>query len=190
MARDMQQLDESWRHMGELTIPFDPRQLSLYRCGDKAGIYDSVRFPLNKGKGKSKWGEFPLVVVREHYRSLGYIVLASDPRLPDGEGFILLSYSGYRKRRHPAYTQMAALLGTELAALDDLNRIADKAKIAATGNRSGGDPDLFVYNPDGSERFFVEAKYKDQLNSKQRVTFLIIRNLNWEVRVVRIVEQA
>jgi len=169
----------------ELTIPFDSRQLSLYRCGDKACVYHSVRWPLKEGKGK--WGEFPLVVVREHYRRLGYTVLASEPRLPDGQGFILLSYPGYRKRRHPAYTQMANLLGTELAALDDLNRIADKAKIAVTGNKGGGDPDLFVYKPDRREKFFVEAKYKDKLNSKQLVTFPIIRKQKWEVKVVRIV---
>src|SRR5215471_13927114 len=132
--------------MAELKIQFDSTQLSLYRSGNKACIYHSVRWPLEQGK--SKRGEFPLVVVREHYRSRGYKVLASEPRLPDGEGFILLSYPGYRKRRHPAYTQMAKLLGTDLAALDDLNRIADKAKIAATGNHHGGDPDLFVYKPD------------------------------------------
>jgi len=130
------------------------------------------------------------VVVREDYRRLGYTVLASEPRLPNGEGFILLSYPGYRKRRDPAYTQMAKLLGTELLALDDLNQIADKAKIEATGNRGGGDPDLFVYKPDGSERFFVEAKYKDKLNSKQLVTFPIIEEHGWEVKVVRIVEAA
>jgi hypothetical protein len=172
--------------VGELTIPFDSGQFALYRCGDKACIYDSVRWPLAQGRGK--WGEFPLVVVREHYRKLSYTVLASEPRLPDGQGFVLLSYPGYRKRRHPAYTQMAKLLGTELVALDALNRIADKAKIAVTGNRGGGDPDLFVYKPDNSERFFVEVKWRDQLTSKQRVTFPIIRKQKWEVKVIRIIE--
>jgi hypothetical protein len=170
----------------ELNISFDPRQLALYRRGDKACIYYPVRWPLNYGRGK--WGEFPLVVVREHYRRLGYTVLASEPRLPDGQGFILLSYPGYRKGRHSAYAQMAKLLGTELAALDALNRIADKAKIAVTGNNGGGDPDLFVFKPDGSERLFVEAKWKDQLTSKQLVTFAILRKQGWEVKVVRIVE--
>ena len=168
----------------ELPLPFDPRQLSLYRCGDKACIYHSVRWPLREGRGK--WGEFPLVVVREHYRGLGYTVLASEPRLPDGEGFVLLSYPGYRKARHRTYRQMADLLGTDLATLDALNRIADKAKFEATGNEIGGDPDLFVYKPDGSESFFVEAKYKDNLTRKQLATFPII-NQNWEVKVVRIV---
>jgi hypothetical protein len=169
----------------EITIPFDPRQLSLYRSRDETCDYHSVRWPLHQGRGK--WGEFPLVVVREHYRRLGYTVLASEPRLPDGQGFVLLSFPGYRKRRHPAYTQMASFLGTELAALDDLNRMADKAKIAATGNRGGGDPDLFVYKPNGSERFFVEAKYKDKLTSKQLVTFPIIEQ-KWQVKVVQIKE--
>jgi hypothetical protein len=82
---------------------------------------------------------------------------------------------------------MAALLDADLAALDDLNKIADKGKIAATGNRGGGDPDLFVYKPGTKERFFVEVKYKDQENAKQRVTFPIISKYKWEVRIARIV---
>jgi len=172
--------------VGELPIPFDPRQLSLYRCGDEACVYHSVRWLLKQGRGK--WGEFPLVVVREHYRRLGYTVLAFEPRLPNGQGFILLSYPRKRENRDPAYTQMTNLLGTELATLDDLNRKADTAKIALSGNRGGGDPDLFVYKPDGSERFFVEAKWKDQLTSKQSVTFAIIRKQGWQVKVRRIVE--
>jgi VRR-NUC domain len=172
--------------MAELKIPFDLKQRLLYRRGDKACVYYPVRWPLKQGRGR--WGEFPLVVVREHYRKLGYTVIASEPRLPDGLGFILLSYPGYRKRRHRAYTQMAHLLGTELAVLDGLNRKADKAKIATTGNNAGGDPDLFVYKPNGSERFFVEVKWKDQLTSKQSETFPIIRKHGWEVKVARIVE--
>jgi hypothetical protein len=171
----------------ELTIPFDAPQLSLYRCGDKVCLYHSVRWPLMEGRGK--YGEFPLVVVREHFRGLGYTVLASEPRLPKGEGFVLLSYPGYRKARHYAYTQMASLLGTDLATLDALNLIADKAKIEATGNDKGGDPDLFVYKPDGTERFFVEAKYKDNLTRKQLATFPIIGQ-KWNVKVIRIVETA
>src|ERR1700730_4112567 len=118
--------------MKELSIPFDLKQLALYRCWDKASFYDSVRWPLKQGRGKL--GEFPLVVVREYFRNLGYTVLASEPRLPEGEGFILLSYPGKRERGDLAYTKMAHLLGTELVALDDLNRIADKAKIEVTGN--------------------------------------------------------
>ena len=172
----------------EFRVPFDPRQFALYRRRDKSCIYHSVRWTLNEGK--SKWGEFPLVVVREHYAKLGYLVLASEPRLPDNQGFILLSYPGYRKKRHPAYSQMAKLLGVELTALDDLNLKADKAKIAATGNRGGGDPDLFVFKADLSERFFVEAKWKDKLTRKQSATFPIIRRAGWDVKVVWIVEKA
>jgi len=172
--------------VGELTVPFDSRRLSLYRSGDKRCIYHSVRWPLRQGRGK--WGEFPLVVVREHYRGMGYTVLASEPRLPEGQGFILLSYPRKRESRDREYTKMANLLGTDEAVLDDLNREADKAKIAATGNRGGGDPDLFVYKPDGSERFFVEAKWKDDLTSKQLATFPIIRKYGWEVIVIRVVE--
>lgn len=168
----------------EFTIPFELCQLALYRCGSEACIYHACAWPLPQGRGR--WGEFPLVVVRKHYLDLGYEVLASEPRLGAGKGFILLSYPGYRKARNIAYTQMAELLGTDLTTLDALNLVADKAKIAATGNRAGGDPDLFVFKADGSERFFVEAKYKDNLNRKQDVTFPIIRTYGWKVKIVRI----
>ncbi|HXH49677.1 MAG TPA: hypothetical protein VNM47_10045 [Terriglobia bacterium] len=174
--------------MEELAVPFDPVQIELYRKRDPACIYHSVWWPQELRRGRERTGEFPLVVVREHFRRLGYTVLASEPRLPDGQGFILLSFPRYRERRHPAYTQMASLLGTDIEALDAFNLISDKAKIAATGNRGGGDPDLFVYRPDGTERFFVEVKHKDKLNKKQLVTFPIIRKQGWEVKIVRIVE--
>jgi hypothetical protein len=57
------------RDARDISVPYDPGQLALYRCRDKACTYYSVLWPLNEGRGK--WGEFPLVVVREHYRSQG-----------------------------------------------------------------------------------------------------------------------
>ena len=55
--------------------------------------------------------EFPLVVVREHYRRMGYVVLASEPRLSNEEGFILLSYPGKRRAGDPAYRRMETIFG-------------------------------------------------------------------------------
>ena len=59
-----------------------------------------------------KYGEFPLVVVREHYRSQGYTVWASEPELdaPDFKGFILVSYPGKRRDGHEAYKRMQVAL--------------------------------------------------------------------------------
>lgn len=168
--------------MEKITVSYDPKQLLLYRTGDETCKYHSTRWRLTEGRGR--WGEFPLVVVRKHYIDLGYRVLASEPRLLE-YGFILLSYPGKRRERDDSYTKMTGLLGTDLETLDSLNLIADKAKIAATGNNGGGDPDLFVYKPDGSEKFFVEAKWKDDLTAKQLATFPIIER-RWRVIVAQI----
>jgi len=159
---------------GEITIPYDPAQHELYNAKDPACVFHNVRWPLHPGRGK--FGEFPLVVAREHFRALGYVVLASEPLLPNDEGFIVLAYPGKRKAGDPAYQRMEAIFGA--ASLADLNLRADAAKKKETGNRGGGDPDLFVYHPDDPpDRFFVEVKHHDHLTDKQRTTFPLIEEL-------------
>jgi hypothetical protein len=126
--------------------------------------------------GRAKFGEFPLVVAREYYRKLGYSVLASEPRLPREEGFILVSYPGKRLAGDPAYRRMESIFGAQVLAT--LNEKADIAKEEMTGNRAGGDPDLFVFRTGvPKDRFFVEVKHHDQLIEKQRVTFPFIEQL-------------
>jgi hypothetical protein len=153
---------------------YDPLQYDLYRAGDPACVYHLTRWPLSEGRGR--FGEFPLVVVREYFRGQGYAVLASEPRLPNAEGFILVSYPRKRRAADPAYQRMEAIFGS--AALAELNASSDAAKVRWTGNAAGGDPDLFVFGanqPD--DRFFVEVKHHDQLTTKQLVTFPLIDKL-------------
>ena len=61
-----------------------------------------------------------------------------------------------------------------------------------SGNRGGGDPDLFVYKGDGKRtRFFVEVKHKDELQINQIVVFpLIEKILRCPVKLVRIYPQS
>lgn len=165
----------------EIIIPVDEREPELYRRKDPASRYHYVRWPLESGRGR--YGEFPLVVVREHFRGLGYTVWASEPELPDDLGFMLVSYPGKRVDRHPALVRMEQIFGKDTVA--ELNAKADKAKEKNTGNRQGGDPDLFVFGD--SERFFVEVKWKDELRQKQLVTFPIIEQVcDVEVKIARI----
>jgi hypothetical protein len=167
----------------EIKIYYDPAEKELYKKNSRRSAYFHVRWPLRQGRGK--YGEFPLVVVREHFRALGYTVLASEPNLPNDEGFIVVSYPRKRAQRHPAYLRMAKIFGLEF--LEELNRRADAAKKLKTGNRGGGDPDLFVYRGSGrKDRFFVEVKDKDQLTPKQLVAFPFIEEL-CPVKVVRII---
>jgi len=173
-------MTESWKAGRETKIPYDRQQEQLYRDEDPACVFHKARWPLRAGRGR--YGEFPLVVAREHYRTKGYTVLASEPRLPNGEGFIVLAYPGKRRARDLAYQRMEDIFGWKIVA--DLNARADKAKGKMKG---GGDPDLFVFRPDNPKgRFFVEVKHRDQLTKKQRATFSFIQEL-CPIKVVRVV---
>ena len=163
-----------WKEGREILVPYEPIQHDLYRAGDPTCCFHSVRWPSNAGRGI--FGEFPLVVAREHFRKLGYTVLASEPRLPREEGFILVAYPGKRRAGDPAYRRMEAIFGDRKLA--ELNERADEAKRKATGNRAGGDPDLFIFRAGSpSDRFFVEVKHHDHLTEKQLVTFPLIEQL-------------
>jgi hypothetical protein len=167
---------------GEISLPFPLGQYGLYRSGNSACIYP--RWP--RSVGRSKHGEFPVVVVREHFRKLGYSVWAAEPELPDDDGFILVSFPGKRRSGHPAFARMETFFGSDV--LKELNASADDKKRKLTGNAGGGDPDLFVFR--GPEHFFAEVKWRDQITPKQSVTFPLIEQFcRSEVRVVRICEQ-
>ena len=109
----------------EYEVPYPQVEYDLYRNNDPASKYKDVRWPLNKGRGRH--GEFPLVVVREHFRSLGYEVLASEPELPNLSGFILVSYPGKRRKNHPAFLQMERFFSKDI--ITQLNIESDQAKI-------------------------------------------------------------
>jgi hypothetical protein len=141
--------------------------------------------------GRGKYGEFPMVVVGEHYRAQGYTVWFCEPALDryedsDFVGFMLLSYPGRRRAANPAYVRMQEKFGK--ATVEKLNVEADRAKLKRWGRRGGGDPDLFVFKE--RERFFVEVKWKDRIREKQCITFpLIERHCGVKVKIVRIVER-
>jgi len=145
-------------------------------------------------KGRGKLGEFPLMVVRERYRNNGYTVWVSDsneqPRARSLR-FILVSYPGLRKKKHPAYERMVRAFGRK--EIEKLNQIVNEAKRKgkATRNLGGGDPDLFVFKKADpkKERFFVEVKHKDKPTLNQRICFPLIAKLLCEVKLVRIVAE-
>lgn len=192
-------------------VPFDEDDRIAYSRNDPSNPYYRVRwFPLPLMQdaslgpeyfaravgGKGKYGEFPLVVVREYYRRKGYIVWASEPRLfnpitGEAEGYAAMSYPAARKptdKNHHAYLRMYAIFGEKL---EKLNKAADKAKCELKGNRAGGDPDLFMFKRGHEDKaFFVEVKHKDNLTPNELTCFpLIEEHLGCPVKIVRIFEQ-
>ncbi len=172
----------------ELIVPYDPVQRDLYESKsavkNRKSIFYPQRWPTELRSGRQRSGRFPEIAVRASFRALGFSVFISEPRMPDSEGFILASYAGKRACGDPAYTRMFKHFPREQ--VEEFNRVADAEKIAATGNRSGGDPDLFVFRRAG-ERFFIEVKDKDRLGRKQITTFPLIESiLGCEVKVARL----
>lgn len=149
-------------------------------------VYDSL-------KGRGKLGEFPLMVVREHYRKQGYTVWISDSNTELEDRFILVSYPRLRKLKplHPGYQRMVRVFGQ--GKIEELNRAVDEAKRGGKSNSNlgGGDPDLFVFKGPNAEveRFLVEVKHKDQPTRNQRICFPIIDKLLCDVKLVRIVAE-
>jgi hypothetical protein len=106
--------------------------------------------------------------------------------MPD-EGFILAHFAGMPESSppHPAYTRMFDHF--DRAKIEEFNFAADSAKTAATRNRGGGDPDLFVFRRLSGARYFVEVKDEDRLNENQRRTFPLIKSiLGCEVLIARL----
>lgn len=172
----------------ELIVPYDPEQRALYEKDDPNSIFFSERWPSELRSGRQRDGRFPEIAVRSSLRALGFSVLISEPRLPHGQGFVLAHYARMRERNHDAYKLMCTHFAPEQ--IEEFNQQADEAKIRATGNRGGGDPDLFVFR-DSGERFFVEVKEKDGLHRNQLVTFPLIESiLGCVVRVARLEPRA
>lgn len=168
----------------EVIVTYDRDERVAYEAG-RASEFDPWAWPTELRVGRNQKGCFPEVAVRAHFEQRGYRVLVSEPRFPDGYGFILFHYAGMRRDSHPAFRRMEERFPDV-----DLNAIADQArdaKIRSGLSGGGGDPDLFVFRPDGSEQFFVEVKDEDDLHANQLVCFPIIEEqLKCPVKVARI----
>jgi hypothetical protein len=152
----------------ELIVPYDPDELRKYEQRDGRSIFHHDGYPTELWRGIYKRGRFPEVAVRASLRALGFSVLISAPDMPDGGGYILTHYAGKRSRMDAAFKRMFKWFPESL--IQELNRECDVLKRNVSGNRAGGDPDLFVFG-DAGDCFFVEVKDEDELREKQRVIF-------------------
>src|ERR1700722_19855170 len=147
-------------------ITFDPCQKTLYGLQVKLNRQiPGCIYPIwHSLKGRGRYGEFPLMVVREYFLKLCLRVFCSSSSRDTLESFICASYPGLRGEQplHPAYRRMVRFFG--LKQLNEFNTKAERAKRKHGWNMGGGDPDLFVYKGNGKRvRFFVEVKHKDKL---------------------------
>ena len=170
----------------EMIVPYDPDERDKYERRDEGSIFhrDEYRYPLNLWHGIYRRGRFPEVAVRASLKALGFSVLISDPDMPNDGGYILTHYADKRRRRDAAFQRMFEWFPEAL--IEELNQECDAIKRRISGNRGGGDPDLFVFSKSG-DRFFVEVKDQDELTQKQRATFSkIAQILGCDVLVARV----
>ncbi len=168
----------------ELIVPYDPDEREKYEQRDESSIFHQDGYPMGLWHGIYKRGRFPEVAVRASLKALGFSVLISDPDMPNEGGYILTHYAGKRGRLDAAFRRMFQWFPEAL--IRELNQECDAIKRNISGNRGGGDPDLFVFSEAG-DRFFVEAKDQDDLKEKQRATFSkIARILGCDVLTARV----
>lgn len=154
----------SWRpSRSEIVVKYNMYQRKLYMSDSRFCIYPQYhgRVGINK-KGRN----FPVMVTRKHFEDKGYAVLKD----------YLLVRCPRQRETHEGFHFLCNLIGE-----DKLRTVIREAR-----GLKGGDPDLFVYKPDGSEYFFVETKENDQLVANQLNLFPIIEKHICPVYVVRV----
>jgi hypothetical protein len=168
----------------ELIVPYDPEERAKYEKRDESSIFHQDGYPLSLWRGIYSRGRFPEVAVRAVLKRLGFSVLISDPGMPNDGGYMLTHLAAKRRKRDAAFVRMFNWFPE--AKIAELNRQCDAVKRSISGNRSGGDPDLFVFSSSG-DRFFVEVKDKDRLSEKQHATFSKIAEvLGCDVLIARL----
>ena len=180
-----------WKTRSDFSLPVPEEEKYLYETCDPNSGYP--QYPVRKGRNKS--GEFPVVVVRKYFMDKGYNVWVSGQSKLGIPVFNLFMFPGARKRRDPSYLIMVDVFGEEI--IRNFIATVELKKNAKGLRRNGGDPDLFVQNPQNpNERFFVEVKaedltrkrpYRDKLNEQQLLVFPLIENhLQCDVRIAKV----
>ncbi len=148
-------MKEEFSSSETITIEYEKKQKELYMADDPRCIYPQWHSRVGI---HSRGRNFAAMVARKYCEDKGYSVL---------KGYYLMRCPRLRETNEGFIT---------------ICRIFGKEKmlrfLTAARHLRGGDPDLFVYRPDYSECFFVEAKAEgDKLNENQLQLIPIIRKL-------------
>jgi hypothetical protein len=156
----------------EIKIPYDPIQKRYYRDGDPRCIYPEwkKKYGIHKAGGN-----FPAMVARHHYEKKGYLV----------EDDYCLIRKPRQREKNVGYQLICKAFGK-----DKVSLIIKEAEtvLKAKGMGHGGDPDLFVYQSDLAEAFFVETKeYPDRLRNNQKIVMNLIKKFLCPVYIAEII---
>lgn len=182
----------TWKPEFETVVQIPDLEYRLYARREST-LLASYQHPERKGINKA--GEFPVAVVRNLYKALGYRSWFSGQSKHGEDTYLLTRLPGHRRRGDEAYGRIIGVFGK--SRVEALDQAASAARKTAGFRAAGGDPDLFIYHrADPSLRFFVEVKlenltksppYRDRLGEQQALLFpLIQKHLGCGVRLARV----
>lgn len=160
---------ETWETGKEIPITYPRRERALYERNDQKCIYD--QFERQVGINKSNFVE---MVAKKYFEDQGYCVVS----------YYYLVRNRKKRERMPGFHKIIDIFGEKeirsfIAEVDSTFRLVGKGI-------SSGDPDLFVYNDETKECFFVEVKNTDQITDNQKILFPIIQQHLCPVFIARV----
>lgn len=162
----------TWETGEEILIPYPNGQRSLYKKKDPKCIY--IQFPRQVGINK---GNFVEMVAKNYFERQGYNV----------ECYYYLVRNRATRERMSGFHKIIEFFGENR--VRRLIAEADNAFRSVGKRKAAGDPDLFVYNQEINEYFFVEVKDLDQITDNQRILFPLIQKRLCPVFIARVVEE-
>ena len=159
----------TWETGEEIQIEYPKEQLYFYDKKESRCIYD--QFPRQVGINK---GNFVEMVAKKYFEMQGYSV----------EIYYYLVRNRNKRERMPGFKKICHIFGEGQVRL--LITEADKAFRSIGKKIASGDPDLFIYNEDTRDRFFVEVKGDDHITDNQKILFPLIEKFLCPVFVTRV----
>ncbi len=160
----------TWETGEEILINYSKEQRILYEKKDLKCIYD--QFPRQVGINK---GNFVEMVAKKSFEEQGYSV----------EIYYYLVRNKKKRERMPGFIKICHIFSEGKVRL--LIAEAEKAFRSIGKKIASGDPDLFVYNENTGDCFFVEIKENDHVTDNQRILFPLIQKLLCPVFVARVI---
>ena len=134
-----------WTPSSEFILKVPKDEKRLYEHNDPRCPYP--QWPFRKGRHNK--GEFPVVVVREHFIHRSYKVWVSGTSKLGIDAFTLAMFPGARRKGDLSYLKMVDVFGEKT--VEAFNKIVEKQKKKVNLVSHGGDPDLFVQDPEKPE---------------------------------------
>ncbi len=162
----------TWETGYEISITYWRTQRELYRKKSPKCIYDQFERQVGINKGN-----FVEMVAKKFFEDRGSCV----------ESFFYLVRNRKKRESMSGFKKILQIFGEKK--VRQLISEADRAFRSSGKKIASGDPDLFVYNEQTEEYFFIEVKDKDQVTGNQRILFPLLQKHLCPVYVARVARE-